>query len=741
MTSLFADLVGLTARAEQLDPEDVAAAAGPYHARLRDELERYGGTVEKFIGDAVMAVFGAPVAHEDDPERAVRAALAIRAIRGSTSDRRDLQVRIARQHGRGARRTRRAPRGGRGRWSPATSSTPLRACSPPRRSNGILVGEATLPRDASARSSTARPSPSRRRARREPVPVWEALAAARAPRRRPRLAPAARRSSAASASSTLLARRARAAPRGARAAARHARRRARDRQEPARLRALQLVDADPELIRWRQGRSLPYGEGVSSGRSARSSRRRPGSSRRTPPTRPRRSSRAVLEDCVDEASAGWVERHLRPLVGLGAPRRLATEPRRGVRGLAPVPRGARPSSGRLVLVFEDLHWADDGAARLRRRPRRLGRRACRCCRRAPRGPSCSTRRPGWGGGKPNAITLSLSPLDGRRDRAARRARCSSGRCSPADDPGGAARTCGRQPALRRGVRPHAPVAGVGTSASCRCPRRCRASSQPASTRCPPREGAAPGRRGRRQGLLVRRARRARRHRAAASSRSCCTRSSARSSSAESAAPRSPARRSTPFATRSCATSPTARSRARRAPSSTARRRVDRVARGDGRRPRRAARPPLPHRLELRAGVRVRTSALAPRAIRALREAGGRALALGAYRDRGPFLEGALELIRRATSPGRSSSSTPGGCSASRTALRRAGAGRRGVRARRRPRARRRDDCRSAWRGIRSRGSPADGSSAPRPSSRTAAFAGDGVRPGRARAAGDGQLPV
>ena len=49
----------------------------PYHARLRRELERFGGTVEKFIGDAVMAVFGAPVAHEDDPERAVRAGLRI----------------------------------------------------------------------------------------------------------------------------------------------------------------------------------------------------------------------------------------------------------------------------------------------------------------------------------------------------------------------------------------------------------------------------------------------------------------------------------------------------------------------------------------------------------------------------------------------------------------------------------------------------------------------------------------
>ena len=61
-----------------MDPEDVEAVLRPYHDRVRAELERHGGTVEKFIGDAVVALFGAPVAHEDDPERAVRAALAIR---------------------------------------------------------------------------------------------------------------------------------------------------------------------------------------------------------------------------------------------------------------------------------------------------------------------------------------------------------------------------------------------------------------------------------------------------------------------------------------------------------------------------------------------------------------------------------------------------------------------------------------------------------------------------------------
>jgi len=88
VTVLFADVVGFTSRAEQMDPEDVRALLSPFYARLRAELERFGGTVEKFIGDAVMALFGAPSAHEDDPERAVLAALAIRDwVRGKSGSR------------------------------------------------------------------------------------------------------------------------------------------------------------------------------------------------------------------------------------------------------------------------------------------------------------------------------------------------------------------------------------------------------------------------------------------------------------------------------------------------------------------------------------------------------------------------------------------------------------------------------------------------------------------------------
>ena len=74
---LFVDLEGFTALAERLDPEEVRAVQARYFELARAVIAAHGGTVEKFIGDAVMAVWGAPAAHEDDPDRAVRAALAI----------------------------------------------------------------------------------------------------------------------------------------------------------------------------------------------------------------------------------------------------------------------------------------------------------------------------------------------------------------------------------------------------------------------------------------------------------------------------------------------------------------------------------------------------------------------------------------------------------------------------------------------------------------------------------------
>ena len=75
VTTLFCDLVGFTAMGERSDPEDVDACLRSFGTLAREVIERYGGSVEKFIGDAVVGVFGVPVVHEDDPERAVRAAL------------------------------------------------------------------------------------------------------------------------------------------------------------------------------------------------------------------------------------------------------------------------------------------------------------------------------------------------------------------------------------------------------------------------------------------------------------------------------------------------------------------------------------------------------------------------------------------------------------------------------------------------------------------------------------------
>src|SRR4051812_15603824 len=90
---LFADLAGSTALGERLDPEDVRELQGELFELVNTEVERFGGVTEKFVGDAVLAVFGIPRTHEDDPERAVRAALATQAAFG------DFATTIADRHG------------------------------------------------------------------------------------------------------------------------------------------------------------------------------------------------------------------------------------------------------------------------------------------------------------------------------------------------------------------------------------------------------------------------------------------------------------------------------------------------------------------------------------------------------------------------------------------------------------------------------------------------------------------
>ena len=163
---LFCDLVGFTARSERLDIEDVRGLLAPYYQRLRADLVRYGGTVEKFIGDAVMALFGAPTAHEDDPERAVRAALAIRsAIAGlnEADPALDLHVRIGVTTGEALVALDARPVEGEGMASGDVVNTAarLQAAAPV---DGVLVDQTTQ-RATSGRSGTRRPTRSLLKAR------------------------------------------------------------------------------------------------------------------------------------------------------------------------------------------------------------------------------------------------------------------------------------------------------------------------------------------------------------------------------------------------------------------------------------------------------------------------------------------------------------------------------------------------------------------------------------------------
>jgi class 3 adenylate cyclase/tetratricopeptide (TPR) repeat protein len=173
ITAIFVDLVGSTARSEQLDPEDVKALVAPYHARVRAELERHGGTFEKFSGDAVLALFGSPKAHEDDPERAIRAGLAVReaiAELNVEDEWLDLHIRVGIHTGEALVMLGANPSAG--EWSAAgdvlNTAARIQSAAP---TDGILVGRDTYLAAKDA-FEFAEQEPVQAKGKAEPVRVW-----------------------------------------------------------------------------------------------------------------------------------------------------------------------------------------------------------------------------------------------------------------------------------------------------------------------------------------------------------------------------------------------------------------------------------------------------------------------------------------------------------------------------------------------------------------------------------------
>ena len=174
VTVLFADLVGFTSRAEQLDPEDVRAMLSRFYTQLRSDLEAHSGSVDKFIGDAVMAVFGAPIAHGDDPERAVRAAMAIRESvrRMSEADQRyDLRLRIGVNTGEALVTVGSDTSEGMVAGDVVNTASRLQTSAP---ENGILVGEETY-RATNGRITYTEIEPLTVKGKRAPVRAWLAV--------------------------------------------------------------------------------------------------------------------------------------------------------------------------------------------------------------------------------------------------------------------------------------------------------------------------------------------------------------------------------------------------------------------------------------------------------------------------------------------------------------------------------------------------------------------------------------
>jgi class 3 adenylate cyclase/tetratricopeptide (TPR) repeat protein len=400
VTVLFADLVGFTSRAEQMDPEDVQALLSEYHAHVRSELKRLGGTVEKFIGDAVMAVFGAPTAHEDDPERAVRAAILVRDwAQGHDA----LQVRVGINTGEAVVSLGARPAEGEGMVAGDVVNTAarLQAAAAP---NAVLVGGTTY-RATTNVIDYREAGDVEAKGKSEPVRAWEAVAA----RARfgvdvgHRAALVGRQRELRLLTETLA--------------------RVREARSPQLVTLIGVpgigksrlvyelfrsIEHGSELTYWRQGRALPYGDGVSFWPMAEIAKAHTGILETDTPAQVEEKLHRSLSEVLDE-DLEWVARQLRPLVGLRAEADLGGD-RRGEafvawRRLFEALAERRP----LVLVFEDLHWADEGMLDFVDHlvEWASGVPVLVLCTARP---ELLDRRPAWGAGKLNSAMVSLSPL-------------------------------------------------------------------------------------------------------------------------------------------------------------------------------------------------------------------------------------------------------------------------------------------------------------------------------------------
>jgi class 3 adenylate cyclase/tetratricopeptide (TPR) repeat protein len=407
---LCVDLVGFVARSDEADPEDIRTALRPYFACVTRELARWGGTVEKLVGDAVMAAFGAPVAHEDDAERAVRAALrVVEAVQelNAAEPGLELAVRAAVTTGEAVVTRGPSPLGGEtiATGDVVNMAAHLQAIAPV---GAVVVDEAThrTTRHLLAYEALA------------PVAVGEAAEPARAWRAR-------------AARSRYGADPVEPAPapfigRGHELALLQALYTRATREGSAQLVTVAgepgvgksrlvrefraLVDRRPEQARWRQGRCLPYGEGIAFWALGEIVKGQAGILESDGPLDAADKLAAAIAALVDDpVERDWLRARLALLVGASAPG--GTEPversesfaawRRFLEVLA----ADRP----LVLVLEDVHWA--GAALLEFVEYLLDWAAG-----LPLLVVCTTRlelferHPGWGGGKRDATTISLAPL-------------------------------------------------------------------------------------------------------------------------------------------------------------------------------------------------------------------------------------------------------------------------------------------------------------------------------------------